>query len=561
MPTFAGRASRWLVVLLAGCLCLPLFVTAALAQEVPAAPGLAPGAAIVANAGSDPVLLRDDPTAGAPVLSSFPEGTAVEVGRGPITAPDGSRWYPVSVAGLTGYMDETYLAPAGSTAAPSPAGTTTPATTAETATATEAVNLRAEPRPDAPVLLVVPAGGALSRTGDVVDGFAPVAYEGATGWAAIAFLTLGATAPDTAATASVEPEPAATADATATPGAEAGTAASATDLLNLRGGPSYDDDVLRVLPPGAPLTVTGPATAGFLPVLYNGTTGWVDAAYLERDAAAAAPEATQAPEGGSDGATGTATTTDTVNLRAGPSEADPVSVVLPAGATLETTGAPQDGFYPVAFADRTGWVADAFLRFDGDAATDPTATTDEETAASPAARPDAEQEAAGFSGVAWPVSGGTWEVLQGYNGSSHQNQDGLWQYYYSLDLVRADGETAGQPVVSPVNGTVRWTDPATGGMSIDVGGGHAVAFFHVAVDPSLEAGDPLVQGQPVGTVSGPGGPGFVGIPHVHFTLWETADGGNWSRAAAPFVGAYAIAGQAFPDTGGANQHAGATFTP
>ena len=151
--------------------------------------------------------------------------------------------------------------------------------------------------------------------------------------------------------------------------------------------------------------------------------------------------------------------------------------------------------------------------------------------------------------------------MQGYHGSSHQNQDSLCQYEYSLDLARVDGNTAGQPVYSPVNGVVRWTDPGTGGISIDIGNGHAVAMFHVTFMGGLEAGTPVQQGQVLGEISGPGGPGFMGTPHLHFTLWATSDNGNWDRQAVPFTGQYAISGMDFPDTGGGNTHRGVQFSP
>jgi murein DD-endopeptidase MepM/ murein hydrolase activator NlpD len=159
------------------------------------------------------------------------------------------------------------------------------------------------------------------------------------------------------------------------------------------------------------------------------------------------------------------------------------------------------------------------------------------------------------------VSGGTWSIMQGYNGSSHQNQDDLWQYYYSLDIVQEDGRTAGETVYSPVNGTVTWTDRSTGGISIDIGGGHAVAMFHVDFDRRFEAGTPVSQGEPMGSVSGSGGPGFAGSPHVHFTLWTSSDDGNWDRHAVPFTGPFAIEGMDFPDIGGGSQYAGTTFNP
>ena len=167
----------------------------------------------------------------------------------------------------------------------------------------------------------------------------------------------------------------------------------------------------------------------------------------------------------------------------------------------------------------------------------------------------------GAGGIIWPVSGGQWTIMQGYHGSSHQNQDGLHQYAYSLDLARVDGNTAGQPVYSPVNGVVRWTDPGTGGISIDIGNGHAVAMFHVTFMGGLGAGTPVQQGQVLGEISGPGGPGYMGTPHLHFTLWASSDNGNWDRQAVPFTGQYAISGMDFPDTGGGNAHRGVQFSP
>ena len=43
--------------------------------------------------------------------------------------------------------------------------------------------------------------------------------------------------------------------------------------------------------------------------------------------------------------------------------------------------------------------------------------------------------------------------------------------------------------------------------------------------------------------------------------WETTDGGNWSRTAAPFTGVYGIAGEDFPYTGGSNAWAGTLIYP
>ncbi len=215
--------------------------------------------------------------------------------------------------------------------------------------------------------------------------------------------------------------------------------------------------------------------------------------------------------------------------------------MIAAGTELSFAGVTANGFSQVTAAAGAGWIASEFLS---------------ET------RPEAPEEPGpSDSLLAWPVRGGEWRVLQGYNGSSHQNRSSSWQYYYSLDLVRSDGGTAGQPVYSPVSGTMRWIDEASGGGSIYMGDGLAFAFFHVVMDPSIQEGDTISQGQYLGTIAPAGQFGAGSTPHLHITIWETADGGNWSRVAIPFTGNVSIAGTSFPATSGGNQWRGFTFTP
>lgn len=536
------------------------------------------GGAEVANAGGDTVLLREGHGYDAGALDALREGTPLILTDGPITAGDGSIWYGVDAAGRTGYVVADFLAPALAEPVPAaipegaapvaPVETLTMAspvaaagdTGGETATAREAVNLRAAPNGEAPVLGVVPVGGVVTRTGDAAEGYVPVSYDGMAGYAAIAYLTLGGGAGDAAAApvAAAQPVPEGVAPA---------ESATTIGAVNLRAGPGAEEPVLLVVPAGAAVAPTGEAAAGFLGVAYEGTTGWIDAAYLAAaevvatdDAVAApSPAALSAPPAlavGDAPAGELAVANDLVNLRAGPGYGEPVLRVLPPASPVTITGETSGGFLPVWYNGSQGWIAAEFL--DAGNRAEPSPEAEEPALAVPAAPSVADGAAGG--GLIWPVSGGGWEIMQGYNGSSHQNNSGTWQYYYSLDLVSVDGETAGRAVRSPANGTVRWLDPSTGGISIDIGDGHAVALFHVTID-GVGEGERVSQGQYVGTISGPGGPGFAGTPHVHFALWETGDGGNWSRSAAPFVGAYAISGMAFPDTGGGNQHRGATFTP
>lgn len=169
--------------------------------------------------------------------------------------------------------------------------------------------------------------------------------------------------------------------------------------------------------------------------------------------------------------------------------------------------------------------------------------------------------------VKWPFpSGAAWYISQGYNtspvtGWSHYNCDAAalkdaishteacsaqYQYKYSFDVKRVDGNTSGQPVLSAVNGTIRWIDQSFGGMSIDIGDNHAYAFFHADLAAGLAAGQTVTQGQLLGTVAPPGGGGNGGTSHIHVTLWQTNDQGNWSRNAEPFAGSYLMDGSSFP---------------
>jgi uncharacterized protein YraI len=485
MMTLSRRAILRLLLAAGMLLASPFsFAMSGLAQEI------APGATgMVANAGGEPVLLRNAPDWNAATVAPFVEGTPLQVAEGPLYDANGSAWLGVVIEGAFGYIPAGYLV--------------------------------ADSAPIAP-----PA--------DVVTELA------------------AAPAPDQAA-------------------ASAATTVAISDL-NFRVDPSNDSAVLWVIPAGTPLEPTGARVDAFAGVMVDGQFGWVDGAYLG-DAGAVAPAPEQAadvqllqevaplPEPVLDASAEEllATTLSDVNLRDAPDANAMVLGILPAGSEWTALTGPELGYWQVTDGVMTGWVDAEFVQVTFDYLQRGKKNRDNEPgnngndASAPGDAP--------AGGIAWPVSGGTWSIMQGYNGSSHQNQDDLWQYYYSFDLVRDDGRTAGETVYSPVNGTVTWMDRSTGGISIDIGGGHAVAMFHVDFDGRFEAGTPVSQGEPMGVISGSGGPGFAGSPHLHFTLWTSSDEGNWDREAAPFTGRYAIEGMDFPDVGGRSQYAGTTFNP
>lgn len=577
-PTWTKRWSHTAMLVVAGMLCLPFVATPTYAQDVVGSPLPIGAPAQIVYANGQDVLLRAAPGYDQMVLNGYAEGTPVEIIEGPLTAADGSTWFGVLVSGEQGYLAADFLATGDAPqpvadAASAPAGNPVadgaqeqPAALApavSTAYATSDLNLRLGPSPEDTILLVIPGGAALSTTGEASNGFLGVVYDGQTGWADGAYVGTGVpvTDPTLAAT---DPAPAGftgTQEVTAAQPADSatlvtdpaaapsGTSASVLSLVNLRGGPSESDAILRVLPAGSPVTVTGAESNGFVPVWYNGTTGWIAAPLIDGSGLTTLDTTAQPPAAETAAASGSRTTAEPVNIRAEPAVASRVIGVIPGGVALTPLAGPESGFYQVAYDGVTGWVSGASLGDSGVTAAGAQPTS--AYAPGPGLEPTE-----GGSGLIWPVASGGWTIMQGYNGSSHQDRDSNWQYYYSLDLVRSDGATAGQQVLAPTAGTVRWLDPSTGGISIDIGNGHAVAMFHISVDPSLRDGDPVRQGQAIGHISGPGEAGFAGTPHVHFSLWQTTDGGNWSRDAVPFTGAYALAGREFPDIGGSNQYRG-----
>ena len=132
--------------------------------------------------------------------------------------------------------------------------------------------------------------------------------------------------------------------------------AVAAEQVNLRDAPSLDSTVLRLIPAGAELqwVADPPPVAGYVPVIYEGITGWAHDDYLLLYPASA-------------------TTLAAVNRREAPGLASPVVGVVPAGASLLLLNGPRhaDGRAWYQVFDQSalggtpgGWVAGDYLDLD-----------------------------------------------------------------------------------------------------------------------------------------------------------------------------------------------------
>lgn len=149
-----------------------------------------------------------------------------------------------------------------------------------------------------------------------------------------------------------------------TPSPARAASLTATDAVNLRSGPGTNYGVIRVIPEGAAVEVTGAAEAGFYPVTYNGSSGYASADYLSSggggNTSSGGPTGTRYVTGGA------------LNFRSGPSTGDSVIGVLPNGAAVQLTGEQANGFARVTYNGRSGWAFAAYLSTNGGNAGDDT---------------------------------------------------------------------------------------------------------------------------------------------------------------------------------------------
>lgn len=140
----------------------------------------------------------------------------------------------------------------------------------------------------------------------------------------------------------------------------------------------------------------------------------------------------------------------------------------------------------------------------------------------------------------FPFEGGQpWKITSdgGYNNTHHKGYQ-----EYSLDLERQNGLTTGESVLAGVSGTyVHWEDK-TGCFWIRIDAWSSVPPYwflmtcHINLQFSKPVDGPVIQGEVIGTVAGPGDKGYRALPHIHITLYrdEHARGSGSNRNEMPF---------------------------
>ena len=315
----------------------PLLVDAAR----PVAVSLSGMSAVITGSG-DGVNVRAEPSIDGEILTEIAEGTEVTLRIDQVDTildPDGTtRWWPITVYGIDGWVTGTYLSDSATTGAGldaeptvvpasetlATAGETTEqvvtladptAPTAPTAQVADpdGVNIRTQPDVTADVITLAAAGSVVVLRTDTVDIVTdaadlvwwPVDVDGQLGWVVGSYLSSGADETDPATERPATERPAsgeATAGGGFAPGDRVSANTGAVDGLNIRTEAAPDADVVGYIRPGDVVEViSGPASfeasaAGWYLISNGDVTGHVDGDLIVLVSAASASEAPDADE-------------------------------------------------------------------------------------------------------------------------------------------------------------------------------------------------------------------------------------------------------------------------
>ncbi len=159
-------------------------------------------------------------------------------------------------------------------------------------------------------------------------------------------------------------------------------------------------------------------------------------------------------------------------------------------------------------------------------------------------------------GVPIPAPAGTtWSVVAGYNTDSHSVHDD--NDPHAIDLVRVPRETTSYtPVLSPIDGTVRWR--AWDCLMITDAAGFEHLLCHVSPLGQLQRGSAVSVGEQVAVVCPEFECNNYGLAHIHYAIHHSRGGGILGPS-IPFTNNYALEGHDLPWTDEYNLHYGREF--
>lgn len=251
----------------------------------------------------DSVNLRAGPSTATQIETVIPPGRRLA-----IVGPMEAGFYQVDLDGMRGWLQKDFVLPDDNRIG------------GRVGFLTGAANFRAGPSSAEEIFRILPRGAVVTVTGKKTEGFFPVLYNDREGWVESQFLDIGTTR-------SVVRDLAMT-----------------TDDLNFRTGPGLKYAIIAVAPAGTTVTLRSDRENGFRSVLYAGEVGWMSEKYLQVEDVESIM-----------------TVLANLNLRAGPSTADEVILVIPAGAEVTVTGDAQNGFLAVTYDGQPGWAYAQYL--------------------------------------------------------------------------------------------------------------------------------------------------------------------------------------------------------
>ncbi|MEZ4500815.1 MAG: SH3 domain-containing protein [Thermomicrobiales bacterium] len=144
-------------------------------------------------------------------------------------------------------------------------------------------------------------------------------------------------------------------------GGEARVSYTGGDSIRVRSTPSYDGSVVTSVPEGWLVAILdGPISDGegsqWYKVTARGQTGYMVSDYLARPGSSGS-----STSGSQTSAAATMYTTTSLRLRASASTSGAILLVMPAGASVSTTGTTQNGYSQLTYQGTTGWAASQYL--------------------------------------------------------------------------------------------------------------------------------------------------------------------------------------------------------